>query len=273
MTARPKRICIFCGAPPEAKNKEHPLPRWLLSMTGDPKRVVSHGYQWSTGRLFAFSFDQLHFPACTTCNSRYSLFENHAKSVVESVCRKEAVSPGDYVHLLDWLDKVRIGLWLGYRYLQQNAATPHFTIDSRLGQKDRMLAVYSIGDHQKGLNTWGPESRLFQYKPSVFALRINNILLLNASWDYMCSSRCGYPYPRQVNLARERSGALVMSQFRARRRITHPIMSGLMKSCVAIFQPVLQTNMDGSITALHQGDIDYHLEHAWPGRNGLLRVA
>jgi len=52
--------------------------------------------------------------------------------------------------------------------------------------------VAAIGDHQKGLNTWGPESRLFQIMPSVFALRVNNILFLNASWEFMCSRECGY---------------------------------------------------------------------------------
>jgi hypothetical protein len=264
-----RRICIFCGEPPEDKNKEHPLPRWLLAMTGDPNRVVRHGYRWSDGKIFEFSFDSLVFPACKRCNDRFAAFEDRAKSVVETLCRKEAVSPDNYVFLLDWLDKVRIGLWLGYRYLQRNPHSPNFTINSRLGTKDRMLAVYPLADHQKGLNTWGPESRLFQIKPSVFSLRVNNILLLNASWDFMCASRCGYPYPRSVTLSREHSGMLSISDFRSRKRITHPIMSGLMKSSVTIFQPIIQPNFDGSITALTRHDIDFHLRHAWPGRNGL----
>lgn len=238
-------------------------------MTGDPNRVVRHGVRWSDGKPFEFSFDSLVFPACTRCNDRFAAFEEHAKTVVEALCRKEAISPNNYVFLLDWLDKVRIGLWLGYRYLQQNPHPPNFTINSRFGTKDRMVAVYPLADHQKGLNTWGPESRLFQIKPSVFSLRVNNILLLNACWDYMCASRCGYPYPRQVRLLRGHPGVLAASDFRSRRKITHPIMSGLMKSSVTIFQPIIQSNVDGSITALTQSDIDYHLRHAWPGRNGL----
>ncbi len=132
-----------------------------------------------------------------------------------------------------------------------------------------MLGIYTIGDHQKGLNTWGPESRLFQIKPSVFALRINNILILNASWDYMCASRCGYPFPRRVTLARGHPGMLSMSEFRARRKITHPVMTGLMKSCVTLFQPVLQLDANGSLVGRTQDDVEYHLQHAWPGRNGL----
>jgi len=173
------------------------------------------------------------------------------------------------VFLLDWLDKVRVGLWLGYRYLQQNPHPPNFTINSRFGTKDRMVAVYPLADHQRGLNTWGPESQLFQIKPSVFSLRINNILLLNASWDYMCAARCGYPYPRKVTLVRGHSGMIAASNFRSRKKVAHPIMSGLMKSSVTVFQPIIQHNVDGSVTGLTQSDIDYHLRRAWPGRNGL----
>lgn len=238
-------------------------------MTGDPNRVVRHGYRWSDGKIFEFSFDSLVFPACTRCNELFSAFEDHAKTVVESLCRKEPITSENYVFLLDWLDKVRIGLWLGYRYLQQNPHPPNFAISSRLGTKDRMVAIYPLADHQRGINLWGPESRLFQVKPSVFALRINNILLLNASWDYMCASRCGYPYPRKVTLARQRSGLLVSSNFRSRKRITHPIMSGLMKSSVTLFQPIIQPNVDGSVTSMTQDDVTYHLKRAWPGRNGL----
>jgi len=200
MTTPPaRRFCIFCGESPEGKNREHPLPRWLLKLTGDPTRVVKHGYNWANGRLFQFSWDSLAFPSCEACNTRYAEFEAEAKRVVERIVHREPVPPTGYVLLLDWLDKVRIGLWLGYRYLQKDpfGLPPNFTIDSRLGLKDRMVAVYAIGDHQIGLNTWGSETPLFQFKPSVFALRVNNTLFLNASWDWMCASRCGYPFPRK----------------------------------------------------------------------------
>jgi hypothetical protein len=85
----------------------------------------------------------------------------------------------------------------------------------------------------------------------------------------MCASRCGYPHPRKVTLAREHPGMLSASEFRSRKKMTHPIMSGLMKSSVTIFQPIIQPNADGSITTLTRDDIDYYLRHAWPGRNGL----
>jgi hypothetical protein len=252
MPASSPRICIFCGRTPERKNLEHPLPRWLLSLTGDPNRVVRHGFSWATGEILEFSFDSLKFPSCKACNGSYSALESAAKPIVAAITRKEAVSPGDYVLLLDWLDKVRIGLWLGHRYLQKNASAPNFTIDSRIGRKDRMVAVYTIGDHQIGLNTWGPETPLFQSKPSVFSLRVNNTLFLNASWDWMCAGGCGYlaPQSREIDLS---TGLLEASGFRITHP-THPIMSGIMKPCVLLFQPVLQKPDDSRADT-------------WPGRD------
>jgi hypothetical protein len=263
MAQKGDRHCIFCGEPPEDKNLEHPLPRWLLSMTGDPSRVVRHGLNWRTGEVIEFAFNSLKFPSCKACNTDYSPLEAAAKPIVEALIRKEAVSPNEYVLLLDWLDKVRVGLWLGHRYLQGAVASPTFTINSRVGIKDRMVAIYTVGDHQKGLNVWGAETPLFHMKPSVFALRIKNTLMLNCSWDWMCSSRCGYPYPQDVRRSNETPGLLISSEFRSRRRITHPIMSGLMKSCVTLFQPIIQ---EGTQEAIRPDDLRYHLLNAWPNR-------
>jgi hypothetical protein len=54
-------------------------------------------------------------------------FENYAKKVAETLCSEEALTPNDYVFLLDWRDKIRINLWVGYRYPQQNSYPPNFT--------------------------------------------------------------------------------------------------------------------------------------------------
>ena len=78
---------------PENKNNEHPLPRWLLELTGDPGRVVSHGYHWRTGKQFEFSFDSFKFPSCWACNESYSRLEGNAKRVVVAACKKEALNP------------------------------------------------------------------------------------------------------------------------------------------------------------------------------------
>jgi hypothetical protein len=132
-----------------------------------------------------------------------------------------------------------------------------------------MVAIYTIGDHQVGLNTYGPETPLFQFKPSVFSLRINNILLLNASWDWMCASRCGYPFPRSCEISFDHDGMLLVGDYRRRNRITHPVMNGIMKPCVLLFQPVLQLSANGSLTGVSRDDFEYCLANSWPNRNGV----
>lgn len=262
------RICIFCGKPPENKNKEHVLPYWLLEMTGNPKRVVNHGVNWSTGKLMQWAFDEFVFPACKDCNDSWSDAENVMKKVVGALCNDELLSPGEYVLLLDWLDKVRIGLWLGHRYLQRTPVTPHFTIDTRVGRKDRMMAMYLIRD-RPGLNMFGTETPIFQYAPTVFALRVNKVLLLNASWDWMCSKRCGYPFPKKLEQSVD-TGVLACSDFRRHFGPAFPVMRGLIEPAVLLFQPAAQLGLFDGTT----GDrADHHLyhcyEHGWPGRAGL----
>ena len=107
------RLCLFCGQPPKNQNLEHPLPMWLLEYTGDPSRVVQHSMDWKTGKPISFSFSSLRFPACEACNSAYGELEGEVKPVVLKTVAREALAPSEIVTLLDWLDKVRIGLWLG----------------------------------------------------------------------------------------------------------------------------------------------------------------
>lgn len=261
-----QRICIFCGRSPEDKNNEHPLPRWLLEMTGDPNRVVRHGVHWETRKPFEFAFDAFQFPACRKCNDEYSKLETSAKVIVEEIAQRKAVSPSNYVLLLDWLDKVRIGLWLGHNYLQGAPLSPTFTINSRVGTKDRMVAIYAFLDQRDGLNTWGPESPLFHFKPSVFSMRVNKVVFLNASWDWMCSSRCGYPFPQEIVYSNEVEGMWLASGYRCRRRVTHPITPKLFKPCVALFQPVLAEDPDTKESALDDSMVEYVRLNAWPGR-------
>src|SRR5205085_3759227 len=120
-----------------------------------------------------------------------------------------------------------------------NNLDPSFAISSRVGKKDRMVAIYAFKMQRNGLGTWGPDSPLFHFKPSAFAMRVNDLILLNASWDWMCSSRCGFPYPQTVERSKEASGMYVASNYRYRNKITHPIFPGLYKSCVTIFQPIV----------------------------------
>jgi hypothetical protein len=75
------RTCVFCGQQPTNRNREHILPQWLLALTGDPKRVVSLGYDYHKGKPREFAISQFVVPACTACNYRYAEFETLAKGI------------------------------------------------------------------------------------------------------------------------------------------------------------------------------------------------
>ncbi|MBA4143636.1 MAG: hypothetical protein H0X43_11700 [Nitrosospira sp.] len=236
-----KRFCIFCGNTPTNKNKEHVLPQWLISLTGDPKRVVNFGMNHNTGKIPRFDWSSFVFPSCRLCNEKYSELENQAKSLILRLIVHNSLSARDYILLLDWLDKVRIGLWLGYSYLHNNPTKipPKFHINSRIGQKDRMIAVYTIDTALKGLNTFGAETLGFQLQPSCFLLKINNICLLNMSWDFMCAARCGFPFPKTTFINND--ALLECSDYKINHKVKHPVIRRrLIKPAVHLYQPIIQ---------------------------------
>src|ERR1044072_9455404 len=125
------RFCVFCGKKPENKNKEHILPQWLIELTGDPCRVVNLGIDYETGKTIRFSWSNFVAPSCGDCNSEYSDLEGKVKPLIESLIGRQHLSGADYITLLDWLDKERIGLWLTYHFIQRNPTkiNPQFHIN------------------------------------------------------------------------------------------------------------------------------------------------
>src|SRR5947208_7109783 len=130
-----EKFCIFCGNPPKEKNKEHVIPLWLIEATGAPKRIASFGaYYPGALKPREFSLDQFTFPACEACNGKFSQLEDRAKPVVMGILTERALSENDFNVLLDWLDKVRVGLWLGLMQLTGNpwGITPSYHVARRL---------------------------------------------------------------------------------------------------------------------------------------------
>jgi len=243
--SRKERFCIFCGNPPLERNKEHVLPQWLIDLTGPPKRVVNFGSDPITGKVPRFDWSSFVFPSCRRCNDSYSTLEGKAKGLIERLLDRDPIEANDYVILLDWLDKVRVGLWLGYTYLHKNPLKilPTFHIDSRIGQKDRMLAIYTIDTQRKGLNTYGAETLCFHFQPSCFSLNINNIYILNMSWDFMCSARCGFPFPRDAVIDLDNGGMLECSDLIINHKVKHPIFrKRLIKPSIHLYEPIIQIN-------------------------------
>lgn len=217
--------CIFCGLKPVDKNKEHVLPQWLLEFTGDPKRKVRHGFNWQTGAPRSFSANSFVFPACSECNSFYGEhLEPEASKIIKKLCIYEAIQCSDYKILLDWLDKVRIGLWLGYRYLNGNhlGIDPSFHINQRIGIKDRILLCYPYKGEEKGVSYLGPDSPLFSLMPSCLVIRINSIIFINISSDFIVSPRLGYPYPDTAQIQKVGKNYLI-SKLKKRENVVLPI--------------------------------------------------
>jgi hypothetical protein len=196
------KFCLFCGDRPVGKNKEHVLPQWLLELTGDPTRIanfgldLSHGIENATPRQYAFS--QFQFPACAVCNGIFGTLEGKAKAVVLKILASEKLFAQDISTLLDWLDKVRVGLWLGYHQLDKNfeGIHPRFYVQHRLGRKDRLLVLASRNDERQLLSFVGPATIAFRFLPSALGLVINRLCLVNISCDYLLARRLGFPYLR-----------------------------------------------------------------------------
>ena len=224
-----KKFCVFCGQKPSSKHKEHIIPQWLIELTGDPNRLAnfSNIFDIQKMRLVQkeFAFDQFKFPSCAKCNEEYSDFENKARDVVLRILDDDALSATDFMILLDWLDKIRVGLWLGYNYLQKNIAEidPNYHIAKRIGICDRAIFIYKLSTYSPGINFGGVNLPAFQYHPICYNLRINQYSFFNLSTHFLLSKHLGFPYPRESNYSESRS--ILYSMVKGKNRILYPIIS------------------------------------------------
>jgi hypothetical protein len=194
------RFCVFCGQRPESKTREHVIPTWLIELTGDPKRKVRIGLNLTSGPPFKkreFAFDSFAFPACEECNASFSDLESLAKGVVTLMLERQPLTSADLTIFVDWLDKVRVGLWLGGIMLNKNCqgVRPSFHIQQRIGSADRLVAVYETDDEWEGLTWGGTDSPVFHFMPSCFSLTINRFCFVSVSSDFLFAQRIGFPYP------------------------------------------------------------------------------
>ncbi len=239
-TTKMEKFCVFCGERPASKTKEHILPRWLLSITGNPKRTLKLHFPYTSKESPAreIAFDALHFPACLECNNEFSVYESRAKLVVEKMLQHAPLSATDFNTLLGWFDKVRIGLWLGFLYLGENpfSVSPQFHIRKRTNTKDRAMVIYRADDQRTGLHFQGINVPMFHHFPSCFTLVINEFYLFNVSADFLLARRLGFPYPKQLAL---RDGEMFVHIQPSRERIMLPPMRlPFSKAGTEIYQPM-----------------------------------
>lgn len=205
------KACVFCGAAlakPD-RTKEHILPMWLLRMTGDPNRQFRLGTDLRTAEEWIRPASSITFPACDSCNQKYGKgLEAQAHKIIRAIQDGKSISVANAYRLLDWLDKVRVGLWLGLLTLQKEGDfAPKFSIDSRRGRKDR-IAIIAVDpdDNSQRLNFGGTDNNLFRLSQCGLYLRINNIRILSISADFLLTRETGLPHGEGQYLVEGRPG-------------------------------------------------------------------
>lgn len=246
MVSEVAKLCVFCGVKPNEKTKEHVIPGWLMRLTGSDTREVFLGVRYSDGpdklKIHRHSLNRYTFPACHECNQRYATLEALAKPVCEKLIEEKDVSPVELEILFHWLDKVRVGLWLAGRAVGTNifkATDPRFHIAHRIGQADRWarltLLPQEVGN---GLTYAGVGTPLFGSMPSAFSLRINRLIIQNASSPRLISRWMGLPYPA-TRRTRTPSGEVLHSEIRFGKKKILPRMMNYRKrfNGLEVFQP------------------------------------
>ena len=200
----------FCGNSPRDKNNEHVIPEWLIELTGDPNRQIIIGPFVSQNLLNpdedlfrSFSFDYFKFPSCTQCNLDYANLEGKARSRITKLVGAKPLSSYDFEVILDWFDKVRIGLWLGFHYfLDHNfwGIAPKFYIRDRIGAADRSLSIIRSVNFEPGIRFSGVNTPAFAHIPSCFTLTINEWFIVNVSYQFLVSKAAGLPHPHSIEL-------------------------------------------------------------------------
>jgi hypothetical protein len=242
-------------------------------MTGDPKRQAFFGLDPFTVKRRTYSFDSFVFPSCRECNTAFSGLECRAKSVLTAILRDEPLSADDWNAFLDWLDKVRVGLWLAYFYLNKNVGLidPHFHITTRIGTRDRFVIVYKSDYGKRGVGFVGADTPNFQYSPSCFTLTVNNHVFFNASTFLLVSRRLGYPYARSMDHAPDL--ARVMADMgEGEERLRHPVVrtsfpTGGSFLCQAIFSEQMQ---DPKTRGLYETEYVQKHSLAWAQGRGAV---
>lgn len=268
---------MFCGSKPDGKTKEHVVPRWLIEMTGNPKRQANFGFKKGTDGIEdrIFAFDQFTFPACNKCNNEFSKLEGQVKPIIETIITGGSITTEMMSICLDWFDKVRIGIWLGIIMLDKThtdpepvlKVDPNFHIKSRIGQFDRVLIVEKIRSDRKALNMGGVESFSFKLAPTAFTLTINNVCFTSLSTVFLASRRLGFPYPTHSFLSKDRD-EMGFNVVNGKKRVMNPIIRKNIRENGRIFiQPMFGNGLARS--HIEEYDSEYVKNHSLDYEKGI----
>jgi hypothetical protein len=186
---------------------------WLLRATGDPNRRIRIEIDPVTGEDIIRPASTFHFPACKACNNSYGTkLESHAKKAIEALSAGKSLQVSQCYWLLDWLDKVRIGLWVAFNTLHKEFFQPKFRIDQRLGKKDR-IAIISVDPNDKALIDDG--TRMFIAK---FSASNDAYSVVKAEFIAMTLARaCGLNVATAVMSRTAKKDVLLIERFDRQR--------------------------------------------------------
>lgn len=181
------KLCIFCGLPLAGQKRsfEHVIPKWLVEEADLKKRTMEVPIG---NRIINVAMSRVGTKCCDKCNSDFSGLEARAKVAYSAVRDGEVLSSEIANDILDWFDKIRVGLWLWSLEVtkDQHEISPKFSISSRLANKDRLLLIqkYPSDPKLKGLQFWGLGEN-FWVLPSVIGFFVNNVAFVSCSSDFL----------------------------------------------------------------------------------------
>jgi hypothetical protein len=194
--------CVFCSGKTVSPNREHPIPRWLLRLTGDPNRSGSFEFL-ENGKLKRVNIKWRDFcvPSCESCNHRYGeALENKISRTMRKLLDNSVLDKKELRLLANWLDKVRVGLWW---YILRRSGNPlnipaTFGVEERVEKKDRLFRITRIKECNTGMSLNGYSSFAFMFMPSALGIRINELIILSISAEFILSKAMGFPYPVKI---------------------------------------------------------------------------
>lgn len=194
--------CVFCGSRPESKTKEHVLPKWLIEYTGDKKREIDLHVSTSLWeqKKQTLAFDNLVFPACEECNNSFSVMEQEVQKIFYNLSDGLKINNDEAEILLDWFDKIRVGMWLGGLMWSSNwmGIAPNYRIVKRNGLTDRIIYIGCSQEKASGLNFSNITDPIFMGNPQFFLMRVNNHSFLSLSGVGIAGGAMGLPRLKTV---------------------------------------------------------------------------
>jgi len=235
-----EKVCIFCGQRPINKTKEHIIPKWLMELTGNPKRFGFFGFYKEEEGLkeMHLNFDKFTFPACNKCNKEFSNLESRTKPVILDLLDEKPLDRKNINLILTWFDKVRIGLWLASLYYNNLlGVNPNFYISQGAFTRDRMLIMYKNKYNKKRLNFIGVHYA-FQMHPICFTLIINNFAFTNIAKSLLLSEGFGLAVPQEEYILTPKGN---LTKFKkGSQKIYYPVVDfNFDKNCTEFYQPII----------------------------------